>query len=113
VWNTKKDYTPPARFRAGLLKKRTAQRKGYFIGPHHRPPIRPLFPKEYRNDVQLVATVLSVDYDNAPDITAMNGLSVALHLSAIPFIQPIGGVVVGCSTGNISSILPPSKKKRA
>lgn len=58
-------------------------------------PIRPLFPKGYRNDVQIVATVMSVDQDNMPDILAINGASAALHLSDIPFQGPIGAVAVG------------------
>lgn len=58
-------------------------------------PIRPLFPKGYRNDVHIVATVLSVDQDNPPDVLAMNGASAALHLSHIPFLGPIGAVTVG------------------
>jgi len=62
-------------------------------------PIRPLFPEGFRNDVQVVATVLSVDQDCAPDITAMNGASVALSISDIPFAGPIGGVIVGRVNG--------------
>ncbi len=62
-------------------------------------PIRPLFPKGYRNDVQVVATVLSVDMDNTPDVLAMVGASAALHLSQIPFMGPIAGVVVGLVDG--------------
>ncbi len=58
-------------------------------------PIRPLFPKGFRNEVQVVATVLSVDQDNPPEITAMIGASAALHVSEIPFGGPIGGVIVG------------------
>ena len=58
-------------------------------------PIRPLFPKGYRNDVQVVATVLSVDQDNAPEIAAMIGASCALCVSDIPFNGPIAGVRVG------------------
>lgn len=58
-------------------------------------PIRPLFPKGYRNDVHIVTTILSVDQDNAPDIAAINGASLALHISHIPFLGPIGAVVVG------------------
>lgn len=58
-------------------------------------PIRPLFPEGFRNDVQVVATILSVDQDCAPDITAMNGASAALSISDIPFAGPIGGVIVG------------------
>ncbi|MBO8137041.1 MAG: polyribonucleotide nucleotidyltransferase [Desulfotomaculum sp.] len=58
-------------------------------------PIRPLFNKKIRNEVQVVATVLSVDQDNAPEIAAMIGASAALHISDIPFQGPIGGVIVG------------------
>lgn len=58
-------------------------------------PIRPLFPEGFRNDVQVVATVLSVEPDNDPSIVAMIGASAALHISEIPFAEPIGGVKVG------------------
>ncbi|RJQ32048.1 MAG: polyribonucleotide nucleotidyltransferase, partial [Peptococcaceae bacterium] len=58
-------------------------------------PIRPLFPGGFRNEVQVVATVLSVDQDNVPEIAAMVGASAALHISEIPFNGPIGGVIVG------------------
>ncbi len=58
-------------------------------------PIRPLFPKGFRNDVQVVATVLSVDQDCTPDIVAMIGSSVALSISDIPFDGPTGSVLVG------------------
>jgi polyribonucleotide nucleotidyltransferase len=58
-------------------------------------PIRPLFPKALRNEVQVVATVLSVDQDNPPEISAMVGASAALYLSNIPFQDPVGGVIVG------------------
>lgn len=58
-------------------------------------PIRPLFPQHMRNEVQVVATILSVDQDNAPEITAMIGASAALHISKIPLSKPIGGVIVG------------------
>jgi len=58
-------------------------------------PIRPLFPKGYRNDVQVVATVLSVDIDHNPDTIAMIGSSVALSISSIPFNGPTGSVSVG------------------
>lgn len=58
-------------------------------------PIRPLFPKGYRNDVQVVATVMSVDQDCAPEIAAIIGSSAALHISDIPFKGPIAGVEVG------------------
>jgi polyribonucleotide nucleotidyltransferase len=58
-------------------------------------PIRPLFPKEIRNEVQVIATVMSVDQDHAPEIAAMVGASAALHISEIPLQYPIGGVIVG------------------
>ncbi|SFL14080.1 polyribonucleotide nucleotidyltransferase [Halanaerobium salsuginis] len=57
--------------------------------------VRPLFPDGFRNDVQIVATVLSVDDDYDPEILALNGASAALTLSDIPFAGPIGGVKVG------------------
>lgn len=58
-------------------------------------PIRPLFAEGFRNDVQIVATVLSVDQDNPPDIAAMIGASCALSISDIPFNGPIAGVRIG------------------
>ncbi len=58
-------------------------------------PIRPLFADGFRNDVQVVATVLSVDQDNPPEVPAMIGASCALCISDIPFNGPIGGVRVG------------------
>ncbi len=58
-------------------------------------PIRPLFPEGYRNDVQVIATVLSVDQDCTPDIIAMIGSSIALTISDIPFDGPTGSVLVG------------------
>ncbi len=64
-------------------------------------PIRPLFAEGYRNDVQVVATVLSVDQDNPPDIAAMIGASCALSVSDIPFNGPIGGVRIGRIDGKL------------
>ncbi len=72
-------------------------------------PIRPLFPKGYRNDVQVVATVLSVDMDNTPDVLAMVGASAALHLSQIPFMGPIAGVVVGLVDGEF--VINPNQEQ--
>ncbi len=62
-------------------------------------PIRPLWPDGYRNDVQIVATPLSVDGVNQPDTYAILGASVALELSGLPFAGPIGGVRVGRLNG--------------
>lgn len=61
--------------------------------------IRPLFPEGFRNDVQVVATVLSVDKNNPPDIPAMIGASAALHISDIPFDGPVAGVRIGRHNG--------------
>lgn len=58
-------------------------------------PLRPLFPKGYQNETQIIATVLSADTDNDPSILGMIGASSALYLSDIPFDQPIAGVKVG------------------
>ncbi len=58
-------------------------------------PLRPLFADGFRNDVQIVATVMSVEQDNAPEIAAMIGASAALTISDIPFLGPVGGVRVG------------------
>ena len=58
-------------------------------------PIRPLFPEGYRNDVQIIATVLSVDQDHTPDILGMIGSSIALSISDIPFNGPTAAVLVG------------------
>jgi len=62
-------------------------------------PIRPLFPKGYKDDVQIVLTVLSTDQENDPDILAINGASAALSISSIPFMGPVGAVRVGYIDG--------------
>ncbi len=62
-------------------------------------PIRPLFPKGYKNDVQVIASAYSVDQDCPPDVTAMIGASIALSVSDIPFEGPIASVVVGYIDG--------------
>ena len=73
-------------------------------------PIRPLFPEGYRNDVQIVATVMSVEHDNAPEIAAMIGASCALTISDIPFLGPIAGVRVGRVDGQF--IINPNVEQR-
>ena len=69
-------------------------------------PIRPLFPKGYNHDIQIIATVLSVDQENEPDVLAITGASAALHISDIPFGGPIGAVRIGRVDGNF--IVNPS-----
>lgn len=73
-------------------------------------PIRPLFPEGYRNDVQIVATVLSVEQDNAPEIAALIGASCALSISDIPFMGPIAGVRVGLIDGQY--VINPTVEQR-
>ena len=74
-------------------------------------PIRPLFPKDLRNDVVIVNTVLSVEQDNSPEIAAMIGTSAALCISDIPFNGPIGGIVMGLVDGEV--VINPTEAQRA
>jgi len=74
-------------------------------------PIRPLFPKDMRNDVGVVATVMSVDPDCQPEITAMLGVSIAISISEIPWDGPIAGVVVGLVDGQY--VINPTLEQRA
>src|SRR5437764_3164688 len=62
-------------------------------------PIRPLFPAGFRNEVQVIATVLSHDLENDPDIVSMIGCSAALTLSGIPFFGPVGAARIGYIDG--------------
>ena len=62
-------------------------------------PMRPMFPEDFRNEVQVVNTVLSVDTDNSPELTAMFGSSLCTSISKIPFDGPIAGVKVGRVNG--------------
>ena len=73
-------------------------------------PIRPLFPKDLRNDVALTLTVMSVDQDCSPEITAMIGASIALSISDIPWNGPIGGAFVGLVNGEI--VINPTAAQR-
>jgi polyribonucleotide nucleotidyltransferase len=74
-------------------------------------PIRPLFPKGFLNEIQVIATVISANADVDPDIPAMLGASAALCLSGIPFKGPIGAARVGYSDGNY--LLNPTRTKLA
>ena len=77
----KREGRPP---QSAILKSRLIDR-----------PIRPLFPDGFRNDVQVIATVLCFDQDNPPEVAAMIGASCALSISDIPWSGPIAGVHVG------------------
>ncbi|MGO1469308.1 MAG: polyribonucleotide nucleotidyltransferase [Tissierella sp.] len=73
-------------------------------------PLRPLFPEGYRNDVQVITTVLSVDQDDSPEIIAMIGSSIALSISDIPFDGPTGAVLVGLVDDQF--IINPNSEQR-
>ena len=71
--------------------------------------LRPLFAEGFRNEVQVISTILSVDQDNSPEMTAMLASSIALSISDIPFEGPIAGVVVGRIDGNF--IINPTSEQ--
>ena len=73
-------------------------------------PLRPLFPKDFRNDVVVIATVLCVEQDNSPEVAAMIGASAALSISDIPFGGPTAAVNVGLVNGEI--IINPTEEQR-
>ena len=73
-------------------------------------PIRPLFPKDMRNDVSVVATVMSVDPDCLPEITGMLGISIAIAISDIPWAGPVAGISVGIVDGEY--VFNPTEAQR-
>jgi len=73
-------------------------------------PIRPLFPQDLRNDVSVITTVMSVEQDNSPEITAMIGASIAISICDIPFNGPIAGVNVGLVDGEF--VINPTCEQR-
>ena len=73
-------------------------------------PIRPLFAEGFRNEVQIVATVMSVDPDNTPEMTGLLGASLALCISDIPFDGPVAGVYVGRVNGEL--VINPTEEQR-
>ncbi|MBQ1241725.1 MAG: polyribonucleotide nucleotidyltransferase, partial [Oscillospiraceae bacterium] len=73
-------------------------------------PVRPLFPSDFRNDVSIMATVMSVDHDCSPEIAALIGTSAALAISDIPWNGPIGSLKVGLVDGEL--VLNPNAEQR-
>ena len=73
-------------------------------------PIRPLFPYDFRNDVSIMATVMSVDHDCSPEIAALIGTSAALAISDIPWNGPVGAVKVGLVDGKL--VINPDSEMR-
>lgn len=76
-------------------------------------PIRPLFPKGYRQEVQMVATVLSMDPDFRPDVVAMIAASSALMLTGTPFDGPVAGLRVGRVNGEFKAFLTPEEREQS
>ena len=74
-------------------------------------PIRPLFPKDMRNDCSVVATVMSVDPDCSPEITAMVATSIAISISDVPWNGPVSSVLVGLVDDEI--VINPNQEQRA
>ena len=72
-------------------------------------PIRPLFPGDFRNDVAIMATVMSVDHDCSPEIAALIGTSAALAISDIPWNGPVGALKIGCVDGKL--VVNPTKEQ--
>jgi polyribonucleotide nucleotidyltransferase len=100
-------YYAAGRIPGGFLKRegRPSERETLVSRLIDR-PIRPLFPERFKNETQVICTVLSHDLENSPDIVALIGASAALTLSGIPFLGPIGGARVGYANGEY--ILNPS-----
>jgi polyribonucleotide nucleotidyltransferase len=73
-------------------------------------PLRPLFPKGFRNEIQLIALVISADQDNDPDILAMNGASAAVLVAGLPFLGPFGAVRIGLVDGRL--VVNPTDSER-
>lgn len=76
-------------------------------------PIRPLFPKGYREEVQVVATVLSADPNFRPDMIAMIAASSALHLAGVPFDGPVAGLRIGKVDGEFKAFLNPEEREKS
>lgn len=76
-------------------------------------PIRPLFPKGYREEVQVVTTVLSADPEFRPDMIAMIAASSALHLAGVPFDGPVAGLRIGKINGEFKAFLNPEEQEKS
>lgn len=95
----------------GFLKREgKASDEATLISRQMDRPLRPLFPENYYNDVQIIATVLSMDEDNLPDPLTTIGASIALGISDIPFDGPVGACMVGKVGDNL--IINPNKEER-
>jgi len=76
-------------------------------------PLRPLFPKGFRNEIQLIALAISADQENDPDILAMNGASAAVMVAGLPYLGPFGAVRIGLVDGRLVVNPPSSQRDRS
>jgi polyribonucleotide nucleotidyltransferase len=76
-------------------------------------PLRPLFPKGFRNEIQLIALAVSADHENDPDILAMNGASAAMLIAGLPYLGPFGAVRVGLVDGRLIANPTSSQRDRS
>lgn len=76
-------------------------------------PIRPLFPDQYMDEIQIIATVLSADGVNSPDVLAISGASAALHISDVPFLGPLAGIRVARIDGKLVANPPRQDMERS
>ncbi len=103
--------TPPARSPGGFFKREgRPSEKEIITSRQIDRPLRPLFPDGYKADTQIIAFCLSADGENDPDILAINGASIALVLSNIPFYHPVGAVRVGLIDGEV--VMNPTNSLR-
>lgn len=99
------------KFPGGFIKREGRPSEGATLAARQIDrPLRPLFPEGFRNDVQIIATVLSKDPDNDPAILAMVGSSIALSISNIPFKGPTGSVSIGFVDGQV--VINPNEEQR-
>ena len=106
----RKSCTPPAASRQLYAPRGPSRRAGHPDQPRVDRPMRPLFPKEMRNDVCITMTVMSLDPDCSPEIAGMIGASLVTAVSEIPWNGPIGGVQVGLVDGEI--VINPTYEQR-
>ena len=106
----RKSSTPQAASPAALCAVRAPGERAILTSRVVDRPMRPLFPKEMRNDVCITMTVMSLDPDCSPEIAGMIGASLVTAVSDIPWNGPIGGVQVGLVDGEI--VLNPTQEQR-
>ena len=95
-WSSRSGCTPPGKIPGGFIKREARASEAATLAARLTDrPIRPLFPEGYKDDIQLVITVLSTDQENEPDVLGTIAASAALTISEIPFAGPVGAVRIG------------------